>query len=84
MNSYITSISSLFGWQGLSILPKDTVNYLTTVINQILTRRREHLERRNDFIQIMVDHEEEVKDEQERDKQDQHWGTLKKSKYNIM
>jgi hypothetical protein len=47
--------------------------YLTQLVNQILSRRREHLERRNDFIQIMVDHEEEVKDEQES-------GTLKKSK----
>jgi hypothetical protein len=47
--------------------------YLTQLVNQILSRRREHLERRNDFIQIMVDHEEEVKHEQES-------GTLKKSK----
>jgi hypothetical protein len=49
------------------------MNYLTQLVNQILSRRREHLERRTDFIQIMVDHEEEVKHEQE-------CGTLKKSK----
>jgi len=62
--------------KGYSILPRDTMNYLTSLINQILSRRREHLERRNDFIQIMVDHEEDVK---HVDKQDQQWGTLKKS-----
>ncbi len=62
------------------------MNYLTSLINQILSRRREHLERRNDFIQIMVDHEEDVKHEEITDKQnqpinkqDQQWGTLRKS-----
>jgi hypothetical protein len=59
--------------KGYSIFPRNTMIYLTQLVNQILSRRREHLERRNDFIQIMVDHEEEVKDEQES-------GTLKKSK----
>jgi hypothetical protein len=57
--------------------------YLTQLVNQILNRRREHLERRNDFIQIMVDHEEQVKHEETTDKLEQHhdqqWGTLKKS-----
>lgn len=62
------------------------MDYLTQLINQILNRRREHLERRNDFIQIMVDHEEDVKNQSTTDGQtvetpihDQQWGTLKKS-----
>ena len=63
------------------------MNYLTQLVNQILTRRRERLERRNDFIQIMVDHEEDVKQEQTTNKQEQQqtenqnqqWGILKKS-----
>jgi hypothetical protein len=53
--------------------------YLTQLLDQILNRRRQHLERRNDFIQIMVDHEEQVKDEEETDTHDQQWGKLKKS-----
>lgn len=72
--------------RGFTILPKDTMDYLTQLINQILSRRREHLERRNDFIQIMVDHEEDVKHQSTTEKQpvetsshDQQWGTLKKS-----
>jgi len=80
-------LTRILGEKGYSILPRDTMNYLTTLINQILSRRRQHLERRNDFIQIMVDHEEDIKHEQTTDKQeqeinkqDQKWGTLKKSK----
>ena len=42
----------------------DAVNYITQMVDDVLTRRRQHLERRNDFIQIMVDREEEVKDEE--------------------
>ena len=42
----------------------DAVNYITTMVNDVLVRRREHVERRNDFIQTMVDHEEEVKDQE--------------------
>ena len=42
----------------------DALDYVTKIVNDILARRREHVERRNDFIQIMVDHEEEVKDEE--------------------
>ena len=59
--------------KGYSVFPMDAVDYTTNMVNQILARRREHLERRNDFIQIMVDHEEEV------DKSGEQWGTLKKS-----
>ncbi len=53
--------------------------YLTQLVNQILNRRREHLEQRNDFIQIMVDHEEQMKHDEITDKQEQQWRTLKKS-----
>ncbi len=53
----------------------DAVNYTTNIVNQVLTRRRQHLERRNDFIQIMVDCEEEeeekVEHKEETDKQGQ-------------
>ena len=48
----------------------------------MLSRRRQHLERRNDFIQTMVDREEETEPDQQIDQQadKQHqWGTLKKS-----
>jgi hypothetical protein len=70
--------------KGYSAFPSTPVNYITNVINQILTRRRQHLERRNDFIQIMVDHENEIKDEQQMSQQmekpqGQQWGTLSKS-----
>ena len=80
-------LSRYLAGKGYTVLPKDTMDYLTDLINQILSRRREHLERRNDFIQIMVDHEENVKQESAIDKQseqtsthDQRWGTLKKSR----
>ncbi len=52
--------------KGYSMLPRDTMNYLTTLINQILSRRRQHLEQRNDFKQIMIDDEEEVKHEEQQ------------------
>jgi hypothetical protein len=68
--------------KGLSILPMDAVEYITNIVNQILARRRQHLERRNDFIQMMVDCEEEEKENEQKeqtDKQGQQWGTLKKS-----
>ena len=51
--------------KGFSLMPKSTMDYLTKLINQILDRRRKHLERRNDFIQIMVDHEETVREEEQ-------------------
>jgi hypothetical protein len=62
--------------KGYSILPRDTMKYLTHLLNQILARRREHLERRNDFLQIMIDHEEEMKYEEQNNQQE----TFKKSK----
>ena len=42
------------------MLPNDAVDYITGIVNQVLARRRQHLERRNDFIQTMIDHEEAV------------------------
>ena len=64
----------------------DATNYLVEILKPVLDRRRQHLERRNDFIQIMVDHEEEVKQEQHIDSQmqrdgQQQWGYLRKSRY---
>jgi len=76
-------LASYLGTKGYSVFPYKSINYIANLINQILARRRQHLERRNDFIQIMVDHEKEMKDEQQThqqtDKQDQQWGTLSKS-----
>ena len=57
------------------MVPRDTMNYLSQLLDQILSQRRKHVERRNDFIQIMVDHEEEVGNEVQRS------GTVKKSKH---
>ncbi len=70
--------------KGYCIWPMDAANYTMNIVNQILARRRQHLERRNDFIQIMVDCEEEEKGIEQKgqtktDKQGQQWGTLKKS-----
>jgi len=76
-------LATYLGKKGYSVFPYKSINYITNLINQLLARRRQHLERRNDFIQIMVDHEKEMKDEQQTrqqtDKQDQQWGTLSKS-----
>jgi len=52
------------------------MNYLTNLIDHILSRRRKHLERREDFIQTMVDREEEEEINQSNEHQS---GTLKKS-----
>ena len=45
-------------------MPMDAVDYTTKMVNDILARRRRHLERRHDFIQMMVDREGEVKNEE--------------------
>ncbi len=76
-------LSAFLSKKGYSMFPMDAVNYITDLLNQILSRRRQHLERRNDFIQIMVDHEEEVKHEEETDKEGQQSGTLKKSRNKV-
>ena len=54
------------------------------VVNQVLERRRQHLERRNDFIQIMVDHEAEIREKENngqysQNDEQQPWNNLKKS-----
>ncbi|CAF3835290.1 unnamed protein product [Rotaria sordida] len=81
-------LASYFGKKGYSMFPKDAIDYTTNLVNQILARRRQRLERRNDFIQMMIDHEEEVNHEeneinQRTDKKEQQsqqqWGTLKKT-----
>jgi hypothetical protein len=60
------------------------VEYSTNLVNQVLSRRRGRLERRNDFIQMMVDHEEDVKNEEKTNQQiyeqTQQGIALKKSK----
>ena len=79
--------AAYLGKKAYSMLPRDSVNYLTNLIEHILNQRRKHLERREDFIQIMVDREEEEKEneinqsnEQQLESSDKHqWGTLKKS-----
>ena len=73
------------------MFPKDAVDYTTNLVNQILARRRQHLEKRNDFIQIMVDHEVEVSHEEDetnqqtdkKEQQQQQRGTLKKSRNDV-
>ncbi|CAF1351985.1 unnamed protein product [Rotaria sordida] len=65
--------------KGYSMIPRDTTNYLTQLVDQILARRRQHSERRNDFIQMMIDHEEEVKHEEQTDKPERQSAILKKT-----
>ncbi|CAF3226018.1 unnamed protein product [Rotaria socialis] len=71
--------------KGYSIFPSDTINYVSNIVNHVISQRRQHLERRNDFIQMMIDHEEAVKVEEAMTEQtktkdpQQQWGTLKKT-----
>ena len=44
------------------MLPRDSMNYLTNLIEHILNQRWNHLEKREDLKQIMVDREEEEKE----------------------
>ena len=76
-------LAKYFGKKGYSMFPKDAVDYTTNLLNQILARRRQHLERRNDFIQMMIDHEEEASHEQNQTDKQERWGTLKKSRNKI-
>ena len=69
-------LAAYLGKKGFSMLPRDSMNYLTNLIDHILSRRRKHLERREDFIQTMVDREEEEEINQSNEHQS---GTLKKS-----
>ena len=57
-------LAGYFEKKGYSVLPMDAVDYIAMLINDVLARRREHVERRNDFIQMMVDREEDVKNEE--------------------
>ncbi|CAF4121234.1 unnamed protein product, partial [Rotaria magnacalcarata] len=58
---YILVISPRLGCylakKGYSIFPSDAINYVSNIVNHVISRRRQHLERRNDFIQMMIDHE---------------------------
>ncbi|CAF1286695.1 unnamed protein product [Adineta ricciae] len=76
-------LATYFGKKGYSMFPKDAVDYTTNLLNQILAQRRQHLERRNDFIQMMIDHEEEINHEvnqqTHKKEEQQQWGTLKKT-----
>ncbi|CAF3368464.1 unnamed protein product, partial [Rotaria socialis] len=71
--------------KGYSIFPSDTINYVSNIVNHVISQRRQHLERRNDFIQMMIDHEEAMKVEEAMTEQtktkdpQQQWGTLKKT-----
>lgn len=68
------------------MIPKKSVTYISDIVNQILVRCRQHLERRNDFIQIMIDHEEQMKNDEKtvqsthETEPKQQWKALKKSK----
>ncbi|CAF1188947.1 unnamed protein product [Adineta steineri] len=57
-------LANYLGKKGYTFLPMDSMEYTTKIVNQVLARRRQRLERRNDFIQIMIDHEEEIKDQE--------------------
>ncbi|CAF4114177.1 unnamed protein product [Adineta steineri] len=57
-------LAGYLGKKGYSILPMDSIEYTTNIVNQVLARRRQRLERRNDFIQMMIDHEDEIKDQE--------------------
>ncbi|CAM4949874.1 unnamed protein product [Rotaria socialis] len=78
-------LARYLGKKGYSIFPSDTINYVSNIVNHVISQRRQHLERRNDFIQMMIDHEEAVKVEEAMTEQtktkdpQQQWGTLKKT-----
>ena len=70
--------------KGYTPVPMDAVDYIKNIVDEVLARRRSHSERRNDFIQIMVDHEEEVKNEEQveqltQESREQKGNVLKKS-----
>ena len=83
-------LAKYLGKKGYSFLPKAAIDYTSELVNQIISRRRQHLERRNDFIQMMVDREEDVTNEgdtsqQTEEQHDDHqqWKPLKKSMMTI-
>ncbi|CAF1289098.1 unnamed protein product [Rotaria magnacalcarata] len=78
-------LAGYLGKKGYSILPKDAIDYVSTIVNHVISRRRQHLETRNDFIQMMIAHEQESKDDEltsehtETKHPQQQRGTLKKT-----
>nr|ATW72296.1 cytochrome p450 CYP3044B4 [Brachionus calyciflorus] len=48
----------------LEIIPKDTINYSKQLIFTIMQSRRDKSEKRDDFIQSMVEHEENVAEQE--------------------
>ena len=60
-------LATYLAGKGYTPVPMDAVDYIKKIVDEILARRRNHSERRNDFIQIMVDREEEVKDEEKNE-----------------
>ncbi|CAF4082627.1 unnamed protein product [Adineta steineri] len=71
-------LGAFLGKKGYSFLPMDSMEYTTKIVNQVLARRRQRLERRNDFIQIMIDHEDEIQITEQKDQEGQQWKSLKK------
>ncbi|CAF1093648.1 unnamed protein product [Adineta steineri] len=57
-------LGSYLGKRGYTVLPRDSLEYTANIVTQVIARRRQCLERRNDFIQMMIDHEEEMKDQE--------------------
>ncbi|CAF1067416.1 unnamed protein product [Brachionus calyciflorus] len=47
----------------LEIIPKDSMNYLKALISEIIERRKNKLEFRDDFIQTMIEHEQIMTEE---------------------
>ncbi|CAF4274583.1 unnamed protein product, partial [Adineta steineri] len=57
-------LGAYLGKKGYTVLPRDSLEYTANIVTQVIARRRQCLERRNDFIQMMIDHEEEIKDQE--------------------
>ncbi|CAF1359364.1 unnamed protein product [Rotaria sordida] len=75
-------LTSYLGSKGYTLLPTDSMNYLTLLVNEVLDRRRHRIERRNDFVQNMIDHEEEIHNEEIKEQSNeniQQWSSLKKT-----
>nr|QUF59371.1 cytochrome p450 CYP3044B4 [Brachionus angularis] len=54
--------------------PKESTDYLKSLSAEIINRRKNKLEKRDDFIQIMVEHEEQIKNEDNlKQKTEQTW-----------
>nr|QUF59372.1 cytochrome p450 CYP3044B5 [Brachionus angularis] len=47
-----------------SLIPKESTDYLKFLTAEIIERRKKRLEKRDDFIQIMVEHEERINNEE--------------------